>query len=114
LLKQVFALLHPSPFKLHLCATRMAVGIAMLLLCSACSKIDKQYGSFNPDRNKTYLSEHETSPLKLPAGSTLNARTSGDRYPIPQGVRPAPGSEPVSIIPPTLTKSVGETNDTTS
>jgi uncharacterized lipoprotein len=88
--------------------------LATLLLCSACSKIDKQYGSFNPDRNKAYLKEHETAALKLPAGSTLNARTTGDRYPIPQGARPAPGSEPVSIIPPTLTKSVGETHDAKS
>jgi uncharacterized lipoprotein len=87
---------------------------ALLLLCSACSKIDKQYGSFNPDRNKSYLTEHETSPLKVPAGTTLDPRMAGDRYPIPKGQRPAPGAEPVSIIPPTLTKSVGETDDAKS
>ncbi len=85
-----------------------------LLACTACSKIDKQYGSFKPDRNKSYLSERETAPLKLPEGSNLDLRMAGDRYPIPKGERPAPGAEPVSIIPPTLTKSVGEPKDAES
>jgi uncharacterized lipoprotein len=85
-----------------------------LLACAACSKIDKKYGSFSPDRNKSYLSERESAPLKLPEGTHLDLRMAGDRYPIPKGERPAPGSQPVSIIPPTLTKSVGETKDVES
>ncbi len=88
--------------------------LAGLFLCGACTKIDKKYGSFTPDRNKAYLSEHETAPLKLPEGATLDLRMAGDRYPIPNGQRPAPGAAPVSIIPPTLTQSVGEPKDAES
>lgn len=88
--------------------------LSLLLLCSGCSKLDKKFGTFAPDRNKAYLKEHETAALKLPPGSSLDARVVGDRYPVPQGPRPAPGSDPISIVPPTLTKSVGEIEDATS
>lgn len=88
--------------------------LMMLFFCTACSKLDKKYGSFKPDRNKAYLKEHEVAALKLPAGDHLDSRVASDRFPIPKGPRPAPGSEPISIIPPTLTKSVGEPDDTAS
>jgi uncharacterized lipoprotein len=87
--------------------------VVMLILCTACSKLDKKYGAFKPDRNKDYLKEHETAALKLPDHLALDPRAATDHYPLPQGPRPAPGAEPISIIPPTLTTALGGSQDAT-
>lgn len=88
--------------------------VVVLLLCSACAKLDKKFGAFKPDRNAAYLKQAPTPTLKMPQGYALDTRFANDIYPLPQGPRPAPDSEPVSIIPPTLTSSVGETPDAAS
>lgn len=88
--------------------------VVVLLLCSACAKLDKQFGAYKPDRNGDYLKQSPTAALKLPQGYALDSRFSHDAFPLPQGPRPSPGSEPIGIIPPTLTSSVGEPNDAAS
>jgi len=88
--------------------------VVVLLLCSACAKIDKKFGAFKPDRDADYLKEEPTPALKMPAGYHLDSRFANDYFPLPQGPRPAPDSQPVGIIPPTLTSSVGETDDAKS
>lgn len=84
---------------------------AVLLLCNACAKLDKKFGSFTPDRDSAYLNQHEVAALKLPPGASLNGKYTTDYFPLPRGTRPAPGTEPVSITPPTLATAQGEPID---
>lgn len=88
--------------------------VVVLLLCSACAKLDKKFGAYKPDRNAAYLKQAPTPALKMPEGYSLDSHYASDHFPLPQGPRPAAGSEPVSIIPPTLTSSVGASEDAAS
>lgn len=92
---------------------KKVVGLAcVLILCSACSKLEKQYGAFTPDRNGAYLKQSPSPPLVLPEGFKLDERLAVDNFPLPSGPTPEPGAGPVSIIPPTLTHELGaKTNE---
>jgi hypothetical protein len=87
---------------------KKAVGLAaILIMCTACSKLEKKYGAFTPDRNGAYLKQTATPPLVLPADYKLDARMASDHFPLPSGQLPPPGAEPVSIVPPTLSTELG-------
>ncbi len=94
---------------------KKAVGLAArLLICTACSKLEKKYGAFTPDRNASYLKQSPTPPLVLPPGYKLDSRLASDHFPLPSGPLPEPGAEPVSIIPPTLSTELGVKQDAKS
>jgi len=74
----------------------------LMILAVGCSKLYKSMGSFKPDRDSAYLKQNTGPALKLPKDYALDSRYATNYFSIPHGVRPPEGSEPVSIVPPTL------------
>lgn len=88
--------------------------VLMACLLASCAKLDKSMGSFKPDRDTAYLKADIIPPLELPQGYKLDERYAVNYHQIPQGKRPLPGSEPISIVPPTLEHTGINDDDTTS
>ncbi len=78
--------------------------IMALLVLSACAKFEKHFSAFTPDRNTAYLKHDVAEPMEVPANLSVDSDNMQNYYPLPQGTLPAPGSEPVDIVPPPVVR----------